>query len=77
MKLTKSEKYKREKTYLWQIWDLTFNDEKFCFFADDEKDASKKFRGWVNYHSFDVRDFALKGVKKPRYNNNIHDEWVN
>lgn len=61
---------------LYQIWNKTFNDEQFCFFAENGAEAESKLRGWVNYHSHDRGWYSIKPVKEPVYKNNIHDEYV-
>jgi len=64
---------------LWQIFCITFNDEQFCFSADNENEARVKFNNWLRYHDFlRIREqFCLNKVNKPRHRDNIHDEWVN
>lgn len=62
---------------LYQVYDLEFKSEKFCFNATSLKDAESKLIGWCRYHSIDPRDYEVNEVTKPRYENNIHNEWVN
>lgn len=67
------------RVWLFQVWDTTFNDERFCFHATSEVNARHLLSKWCSYHGFDTdtrQTFDLRNVDAPKYADNIHNEWV-
>jgi len=64
---------------IFQIYDKTFGDERFCINAASLNEAKAKLSKWCSHHGFDTdtrRSFCVQEVSQPKYSDNIHNEWV-
>lgn len=60
---------------LFQLYDKTFQDEKFCFHAKDMQAAESRRHEWCGYHSYSTKDYDVNEVNAPKYRDGIKDEY--
>lgn len=71
-------KMKKSKMKLFQIFDIAYNTEKFCFQAKNEEAAKFCFNFWLRRQALlPIKHlYMLNEVDRPFFEGNIHNEYV-